>query len=94
MTQEIEDPFHYEKPEWLVLKQREHNRQLREKRLGRPIGTWGGKRQGAGLKKKTEEPKYTNLVALTLNSIQKQVLIEMGNGDLDAGVQTLINQHI
>jgi len=94
MTQEIEDPFHYEKPEWLVLKQREHNRQLREKRLGRPIGTWGGKRQGAGLKKKTEEPKYTNLVALTLNRIQKQVLIEMGNGDLDAGVQNLINQHI
>ena len=91
---EIDDPFHYEKPEWLVLKQREHNRQLREKRLGRPVGTWGGKRQGAGLKKKTEEPKYTNLIALTLNNIQKQVLIEMGNGDMDAGVQNLINQHI
>ena len=90
----MDDPFHYEKPEWLVLKQREHNRQLREKRLGRPVGTWGGKRNGAGIKKKTEEIKYTNLVALTLNSIQKQVLIEMGKGDLDIGVQNLINEHI
>jgi hypothetical protein len=90
----MEDPYEYIKPEWLVLKQREHNRRLREKRLGRPVGTWGGKRPGAGLKKKTEEPKYTNLVALTLNNIQKQLLIEMGNGDLDTGVQNLINQHI
>jgi hypothetical protein len=91
---EIDDPYHYEKPEWLILKQREHRRQLREKRLGRPIGTWGGKRPGAGIKKKIEEPKYTNLIALTLNNIQKQVLIEMGNGDLDAGIQNLINQHV
>ena len=90
----MEDPYEYIKPEWLVLKQREHNRQLREKRLGRPVGTWGGKRQGAGIKKTKEEPKYSNLIALNLNNIQKKVLIEMGNGDLDTGVQNLINQHI
>jgi len=91
---EIDDPFHYEKPEWLILKQREHNRKLREKRLGRPVGTWGGARKGAGTKKKTEAPKYTDLVALTLNNIQRQVLKEMGDGNLDAGIQNLINQHI
>jgi hypothetical protein len=91
---EIDDPYHYEKPEWLVLQQREHRRKVREKRIGRPIGTWGGKRPGAGVKKKTEGPKYSNLVALNLNSIQKKVLIEMGEGNLELGVQKLINQHI
>jgi hypothetical protein len=30
MIQEIEDPFDYQKPEWLVLQEREHRRKLRE----------------------------------------------------------------
>lgn len=94
MIKEIDDPYHYEKPEWLVLKQREHNRKLREKRLGRPVGTWGGKRQGAGTKKRADRIEKTDSISLKLNSIQKKILMEIGNGDMNAGVQELINQHI
>ena len=51
---EIEDPFVYIKPDWLVLHEREHRRKLKEARTGKPVGAWGGKREGAGLKKKKE----------------------------------------
>lgn len=94
MIEKMDDPFEYEKPEWLILKEREHNRKLREKRLGRPIGTWGGARKGAGTKKRKDKPTYTDYTGLHLNNIQRQVLTEMGNGDLGKGIEALINQHI
>jgi hypothetical protein len=89
---EIEDPYHYEKPEWLILQEREHRRKLREARTGKPVGTWGGKREGAGKNKKLKE--YNTQAFLNLNNIQRQVLEEMGDGKIDAGIQLLINQHI
>ena len=47
---EIEDPFVYSKPQWLIDHEREHRRKLREARTGKPVGQWGGKREGAGKK--------------------------------------------
>lgn len=54
---------------------------------------WGGKRLGAGRKRKhpKELPPEINL---TLNSIQKKTLTEMGEGDLSRGIQKLIELHI
>jgi hypothetical protein len=61
------------------------------KRLGRPVGEWGGKRKGAG------RPKYlpyNAIVKLQLNGVQKKMLSEMGNGILAAGIEKLINEHM
>ena len=88
---ELEDPFVYEKPEWLVLHEREHRRKLREARTGKPVGQWGGKREGAGKKKPKE---YTHLARLNMNNIQCQILADMGNGDWEAGLNNLIKEHI
>ena len=88
---EIEDPFVYEKPEWLVLYEREKRKKQREKRIGRSVGTWGGKRDGAGLKKKKE---YTHLARLNMTNVQCQILSDMGNGDWETGLNKLINEHI
>lgn len=48
---------------------------------------------GAGRKRKhpKELPPEINL---TLNSIQKKTLMEMGEGDLSRGIQKLIELHI
>ena len=88
---EFEDPFQYEKPQWIVEKEREKRRAARARRLGRPIGKWGGYRKGAGRKR---ERKYDHMVGININRIQEQILREMGNGDLSAGVVALINEHI
>lgn len=88
---ELEDPFQYEKPQWLVEKEREKRRAARARRLGRPIGKWGGYRKGAGRKR---ERAYDHMVGININRVQEQVLREMGNGDLSAGVVALINQYI
>jgi hypothetical protein len=88
---EMDDPFEYKKPEWLILKEREHRRNLRAKRLGREIGTWGGKREGAGTPKKKKE--FTHEVGLNLSNIQVLLLKEMGKGSLNEGIMALINQH-
>lgn len=87
---EMDDPFVYVKPEWLVLKEREQRRKSRAKRLGREIGTWGGKREGAGIKKKRE---YSHHVGLNLTNVQVLVLCDMGKGNLNDGIMALINQH-
>lgn len=95
----IDNPFLYEDPEWLaqqqeILRRKEEllKREKREEKLGRPLGTWGGKRAGAGRpKSKVHE---LNNVQLRLTRIQKQVLKEMGNGDIGYGVMALINEHI
>jgi len=87
---ELEDPFVYEKPEFLKEIEREKRRAARAKRLGRPIGTWGGKRKGAGTKK---IKYYTHEIRLNLNRIQVQILEDMGKGILRDGIQALINEH-
>jgi hypothetical protein len=88
---EIEDPFDYVKPTWLVLYEREKRKKQREKRIGRPVGTWGGKREGAGLKKKKE---YTHLARLNITNVQYQILSDMGKGDFEAGINKLIDEEI
>lgn len=88
---ELEDPFQYEKPQWLVEKEREQRRAARARRLGRPVGKWGGARKGAGRKRLRV---YDYMVGININRIQEQVLRDMGNGDLSAGVVALINEHI
>jgi hypothetical protein len=74
---------------WEIMEQR--RKEALSKKLGRPIGTWGGKRKGAG---KPRTLTYNTVAKLELNSIQKKVLTEMGNGILDAGIEKLINEHM
>jgi hypothetical protein len=85
---ELEDPFDYQKPKWLVLEEREKRRAARAKRLGRPIGTWGGNRKGAG--ERYKKP-YDSKVFINHTRIQHSLLLDLGNGDLNAGVQKLID---
>ena len=87
---ELEDPFVYVKPDWLKEIEREKRRAARSKRLGRPIGTWGGRRKGAGNKKTRD---WTHEVRLNLTRIQVQILEDMGKGVLRDGIQALINEH-
>ena len=88
---EIEDPFVYTKPDWLVLHEREHRRKLKEARTGKPVGQWGGKREGAGLKKKKE---YTHMARLNITNVQYQILTDMGKGDFEKGLNKLIDEEI
>ena len=88
---EIEDPFVYVKPDWLVLHEREHRRKLKEARTGKPVGQWGGKREGAGLKKKKE---YTHIAKLNITNVQYQILSDMGQGDFEKGLNKLIDEEI
>jgi len=88
---EIDDPFVYKKPEWLVLEEREKRREARAKRLGRPVGKWGGRRKGAG--KKRERP-YDAKVYINHTRMQYLLLMDMGEGDLSAGVQKLIDEKL
>jgi len=81
-------------PEWrleqiyedMVRKRRED----RAKKLGGAINSWGGKRPGAG-RPKTALPKE---ISLPISNLQKKVLIEMGNGSLEAGLIKLINENM
>lgn len=61
------------------------------KKLGRPIGDWGGKRKGAGRPKGV---KTKTSIDLELNPIQAQVLTEMGEGSLEEGILKLINENM
>ena len=91
MNEIIEDQFVYEKPEWLILKQREARRSKREKKLGRTVGKWGGRRVGAG-RPKVKTFDYT--VGINVSNLQHKMLLEMGNGDLSEGVIALIKEYI
>ena len=54
---------------------------------------WGGRRVGAGRPRK--HPKeIPPEIQLNLNSIQKKTLIEMGEGDLSRGIQSLIDKYL
>ena len=56
---------------------------------GTPKG-WGGKRKGAG--RPSTRKKGTEVI-LGLNPIQRKLLIEYGNGDLEKGLERLINEN-
>ena len=88
---EMEDPFAYQKPEWILEMERDKRRAARAKRLGRAIGSHGGSRKGAG--RKRERP-YDSIVYIDHTRIQYQILMDMGKGDLSAGVQALIDEHL
>ena len=91
MNEVIENQFVYEKPEWLILKQREARRTQREKKLGRTVGRWGGTRIGAG-RPKVRVFDYT--IGINVSSLQYKMLLEMGDGDLSNGVIALIKEYI
>ena len=66
----------------------EKRRKAREKRLGRPVGEHGGKREGAGRKR---IGVYN--IPLKLTRIQYLVLLEEGKGNLHFAVQKAIDKH-
>jgi hypothetical protein len=88
------DPFKYSDADsdWFDELKRQKRRAYRAKKLGREIGTWGGRRPGTGrpptLKK--EEIPFN----LKLNSIQKMNLLELGEGNLEKGIQALIEKYL
>lgn len=87
----IESPFKYpDGPEWLLNSKRQKRRDKRAAKLGREVGTWGGKREGAGRPKEKSEETFK----LNLNNIQKMNLKEMGNGNIETGIQRLIDKHV
>lgn len=88
----LENPFKYsdEPPEWLVNKKRMQRRKRREKKLGRPIGEWGGSRPGAGRPRLKTKQTFD----LSINNIQRLLLEEIGGGDLTRGIQRLIDKHV
>jgi len=54
-----------------------------------PRKQWGGARPGAG-RPREKSP----VVDLRLNNIQRLSLLELGDGDIQAGVQALIDKHL
>jgi hypothetical protein len=77
-----------------------------EKYMKRPDWWWdhfvgprkprGGKRKGAGRPstKKEETPKEGLTIVVKLNNIQTLSLKELGDGDIEKGVQALIDKHL
>lgn len=68
---------------------RELNRKNRAKRLGRPIGKHGGKRPGAG---RPRVRKFDHEIGINVTRIQEKILLDMGNGSVERGVQALIKE--
>ena len=71
-------------PKWL-------RDELRYKRVELGISNpWGGKRKGAGRPK-----QYTRLtIVVKFNKIKRLNLEELGEGDVEKGVQALIDKHV
>lgn len=62
------------------------------KRISKSNGKpWGGARQGAGRPRKRVEGLT---VAIKLNNIQTMNLRQLGDGDIQVGVQRLIDQYL
>ena len=74
-------------PDWLKEVRRSERRML-----GNPTG-WGGYRIGAGRPPK-KKPTQGLLVSISINRIQELNLLEMGEGDINKGVQVLIDKHL
>ena len=72
---------------WELIEKR--RKEELSKKLGRTVGTWGGKRKGAG---KPRTLTYNTVAKLELNAVQKKVLTEMGDGSIDRGIEKLINE--
>jgi len=72
---------------WELIEKR--RKEELSKKLGRTVGTWGGKRKGAG---KPRTLTYNTVAKLELNSVQKKILTEMGDGDINKGIEKLINE--
>lgn len=71
--------------------EREERKRIR-KLLGNPTN-WGGKRPGAG-RPKVIKAVQGLLVSVSLNRIQMMSLNEIGDGDINKGIQKLIDQHV
>lgn len=71
-------------PKWI-------EEQIREQQVSMGMRKqWGGKRPGAGRPK-----QYTRLtIVVKFNRIQRLNLEELGNGDVQAGVQKLIDDNV
>ena len=72
---------------WELIEKR--RKEELSKKLGRTVGTWGGKCKGAG---KPRQLTYNTVAKLELNSVQKKMLAEMGDGNIDKGIEKLINE--
>jgi len=72
---------------WELIEKR--RKEELSKKLGRTVGTWGGKRKGAG---KPRTLTYNTMAKLELNPVQKKILTEMGDGDINKGIEKLINE--
>ena len=88
----IDSPFVYPEgtPQWKKERKREYRRQWWAKKLGREIGKWGGKREGAGRPKNKVQENFN----LNLNNIQRMNLKEIGDGSIERGIQRLIDKHV
>jgi hypothetical protein len=72
---------------WEIIEKR--RKEELSKKLGRTVGTWGGKRKGAG---KPRTLTYNTVAKIELNPVQKKILTEMGDGDINKGIEKLINE--
>lgn len=88
----IDSPFVYPEgtPQWKKERKREYRRQWWAKKLGREIGEWGGKREGAGRPKSKVQENFN----LNLNNIQRMNLKEIGDGSIERGIQRLIDKNV
>ena len=73
---------------WEELEILEKEAKRASKSNGRP---WGGARQGAGRPKKRVDQLT---VGVKLNNIQTLSLRELGDGDIQLGVQRLIDKYL
>ena len=88
----IDSPFVYPEgtPQWKKERKREYRRQWWAKKLGREIGEWGGKREGAGRPKNKVKENFN----LNLNNIQRMNLKEIGDGSIERVIQRLIDKNV
>lgn len=79
--------------DWDKLEEKEKEAIRKHKEIKNDGRTWGGYRLGAG-----RPPKKRSLEGLTiglkLNTIQELSLKEMGNGDIQRGVQALVDKYL
>lgn len=92
----IDDPFDYPPPfkppktEEEQESLREKRRQKRAEKLGRPVGKHGGYRKGAGRPRQRE---WSHRVYINVDNIQVKLLEDLGGGDINDGIQILIERH-
>ena len=81
-------------PEWrleqIYAAMEKRRREHIEKKTGKPLGQWGGKRPGAG----RPRTRMSAEINLPINAVQKKILTEMGEGSLEMGILKLINENM